>query len=309
MKRINKVLLALVLTFGLFMVCDLTYADQMGPCSNNTCTLSLEKVDGVDPSLVNPEFLSLKVWETLYAVSISSDSSFIWDGKGVLKFGANDVNSLGEYIPVGNIGSIGTNKKDGYFYVSTTQDKVDVSSNKKVIGYLVTDESASDITAEFAYSEYYSDGYDADVTVNGIKSKMNNDYIDVDIFFGDFQYNYVVKSGVSADNYWEAANKNSGQLTIDNTNSITDLICDFIWYTNLSNVGLQEGVTATDSTFGIGDAVLVLDKYNPSNNFSVALGTKAEFNFLPDGGDLISVKNILNQGGTLGRLSLSIDAV
>lgn len=309
MKRINKVLLALVLTFGLFMVCDLTYADQMGPCSNNTCTLSLEKVDGVDPSLVNPEFLSLKGWETLYAVSISSDSSFIWNGKGVLKFGANDVNSLGEYIPVGNIGSMGTNKKDGYFYVSTTQDKVDVSSNKKVIGYLVTDESASDITAEFAYSEYYSDGYDADVTVNGIKSKMNNDYIDVDIFFGDFQYNYVVKSGVSADNYWEAANKNSGQLTIDNTNSITDLICDFNWYSNVSSVGLQAGVSATASSFGIGDAVLVLDKYNTSNNFSVALGTKAEFNFLPDGGDLISVKNILNQGGTLGRLSLRINAV
>ena len=306
MKRINKVLLALVLTFGLFMVCDLTYADQMGPCSNDVCTLSVEKVDSIDTSLVNPEFFSLGGWETLYAVSISSDDSFIWNGQGVLKFGAIDVNNIKQYVPVGSVGSVGSNIQDGYLYVSTTQDPIETGSNTKIIGYLVTGD-VEDLTVEFASGEFYSNDYGTNVTVNGIKSMMNNDYIDVDLFFGDFQYNFVLTSDYDSDNYWEPVNKNSGQITIDNTDSIADLNCNLHWDTNVSSVGLRTGESITGvSSYGVGDAVITLDRKNSNYSFKAALGSKTEFDILPDGGDEESVKSILSKGGTLGRLSLSI---
>ncbi len=305
MKRINKVLLALVLTFGLFMVCDLTYADQMGPCSNDVCTLSVEGVKDGEDLLINPEFVSLDPWDRLYAISISSDSSFTWDGKGVLRFYSLN-GGMHEYIPVGSVASVnGSNSKDGYFYVSTAQDPVEIGPSKKIIGYLRADEGAGNISAEFVSHDSYSYyDNDLDFIVNAIKDKKSNEYVDLNLFFGNFQYNYVVEN--SGENSWEKANDNSGKIIIDNTNSIADLNCKFTWNAQSSEIGLEASDSLTSNAGFAGDRPIEFDSKNTTEEFPISIGQKETFDFLPVGGNYGTVQEILNNGGKLGSLSLII---
>lgn len=309
MKRINKVLLALVLTFGLFMVCDLTYADQMGPCSNDVCTLSVEGVKDGEDLLINPEFVSLDVWDRLYAVSISSDSSFTWDGKGVLRFYSLN-GGMYEYIPVGSVASVnGSNSKDGYFYVSTAQDPVEIGPSKKIIGYLRADEGTGNISAEFVSHDSYST-YDNDLNfiVNAIKNKSSSEYVDLNLFFGNFQYNYVVEnSGENpSENSWEKTNDNSGKIIIDSTNSIADLNCKFTWNAQSSEIGLEASGELTNNAEFAGARRIEFDSKNTTEEFPINIGQKETFEFLPVGGNYGTVQEILNNGGKLGSLSLTI---
>lgn len=319
-----KYLFVVTLMFALFMVAAPVYAEQGGglPCNGDRCSIKIEKVNEVDPSVVNPE--TLNEGDVLYAVSIKSNNTGTAYTATDLIFSIHSADDAGisnmvlGYIPSGAAGKLKT-KYTSYNVMAVSQSDYTliIGDNYSIIGYLVVKGEYSDANFDVSFERDYSNFGSTEVTLNGIKyDSSDTNAITADILFGDFRFNYILFAGNDVngypthdeDGYWSPVNENSNKVIIDGSNSMSDLYCDFSFYGNSSvKMSFNEAPTGM---MGIGDeasSYYVPESTDQGNeSFKVDAGKTKRIATTLYGGDESVARNILKGDGLIGYLSLYI---
>lgn len=294
-----------VIALAFFMVYDPVNAEVAGSiCTNETCSISIERVSEDDALVIDPEILTLQEGEVLYAVSVTTEDSFtpekllfriqnsfyVVGGDEGISYVSTDLSKTPD-IRVSVLDGVGT---------TISQDYV----REGVIGYLIVEEGYADgeFSAEFVE---YSSHNASEVVLNGIKYENGEDNyaINTDVLFGDFTFNYVIGNDPYGNSYgyWEAVNANSDKIVVDASDSMSDVYCDFS-FVPISKVDMwfseYGGPLAGDEGY--------FDENLNNRTFRVEAGKKETIRAHLTGGNEDIAKEILQGDRKIGFISLFI---
>lgn len=310
-----RFLFVIAFAFALFMVSNSVKADQIGPCNFKACYINFEKVNNLESITIDPERLTLSDGDSLYAIKVASKIGSTTYGNSfnfkIFDYENRDMSVVKkDYIPVSTNGQLEVtfdsnamiiNQADEA-WVNSQQD----ATNYFTIGYLVIKSDYPNVALGVKFTDEFFSGSISDLTLSGIEYNKTNDAgsINVDVLFGDFKFNYIVTQYYNdkpAEGYWEPVTGNSDMITIDNSNSTDDLFCNFEYRGNS-----QISVKFTEYAPGMGDSIEGITPGYTSELVKLSANEKKSIQVDIFGGNETVAKEILQNSGKIGTISLTI---